>query len=136
MSRRSLNSPTYHVPIQGFSQVIVAPARGQFLFVSGLTARQADGTIVSVGDLEGQARQVLRSMQSILQYAGASLEDVVQIRTYVRDLNGWPSVEKVLREFFTEPWPASTIVQIVRLYDERQLIEMEAVALVTNSEES
>lgn len=130
MPRRSINSPAYHVPIDGFSHMIAAPARGTFLFVSGLTARTATGEIVHVGDYAGQTRQVLDNMQAILATAGASLDDVVQIRTFLRDISHWPEVEAVWHPYWGKTFPASTAVEISRLFDERQLIEMEAVALV------
>ena len=130
MPRRAINSADYRVPIQGFSQVIEAAASGRLLFVSGLTSRDADGAIVSVGDIEGQARQVLRRMAGVLKAADATLDDVVQIRTYVLDMEDWPVIEVVWREVWSEPWPASTCVEVSRLHDTRQLIEMDAVAVV------
>jgi enamine deaminase RidA (YjgF/YER057c/UK114 family) len=116
------------VPISGFSHAIRAAGGGDLLFVSGLTARTADGTIVHPGDLGAQARQVLENMRAVLREAGASLRDVVQIRTYVRDIEQWPAVQAVWPEYWGAVWPASTLVEISRLYDARQLIEMEAIA--------
>jgi enamine deaminase RidA (YjgF/YER057c/UK114 family) len=130
MPRRAINSPDYDVPIAGFSQVIVGEVGHTPLYVSGLTARTADGTIVGEGDLEAQTRQVCENMRNVLAAAGATLDDVVQIRTFVRDITQWEVLESVWRGYWGEVWPASTLVQISRLYDERQLIEMEAVALV------
>lgn len=129
MARRALNTPRYRVPIPGFSHVIQAPARGDLLFVSGLTSRAPDGAIVHVGDLGGQTRRVLENMRAVLAAAGATLDDVVQIRTFVRDVRRWPEIETVWAEYWGPVWPASTLVEIRRLYDPRQLIEMEAIAL-------
>ncbi len=129
MPRRTINSSEYRVPIEGFSQVVEAPASGRLLFVSGLTSRDEHGEIVAVGDVSGQTRQVLERMQGVLRAAGASLDDVVQIRTYVRDMDDWPAIERVWREIWSEPWPASTCVEVSRLHDTRQLIEMDAVAV-------
>ena len=129
MARRTINSPDYHVPISGFSQVVEAPASGRLLFVSGLTSRDERGDIVAVGDVAGQARQVLERMAGVLKAAGAELDDVVQIRTYVRDMEDWPVIEAVWREVWSEPWPASTCVEVSRLHDPRQLIEMDAIAV-------
>lgn len=130
MPRRSINSREYHVPLTGFSQMIAAPARGTFLFVSGLTARTADGTIVHLGDYGGQTRQVFDNMRAILATAEASLDDVVQIHIYLREIDRWPEVEAVSQEYWGTTHPASTAVQISRLWDERQLIEIEAIALI------
>ena len=130
MPRRAINSPDYNVPIEGFSQIIVGKPGFTPLFVSGLTSRTENGTIVGVGNFEAQARQVCENLKNVLEAAGATLEDVVQIRTYVRDITQWDVLESVWRGYFGDVWPASTLVQISRLYDERQLIEMEAIALV------
>lgn len=126
--RSAINSAEYAVPIDGFSQIIGQPAEGRLLFLSGLTARTADGTIVSIGDIAGQCRQVLTNMAQVLSAAGGGLDDVLQIRTYVTDISTWSLLEPVWREAWGEVWPASTLVEISRLFDERQLIEMEAIA--------
>ena len=130
MARRAINSPEYDVPIEGFSHVIVGEPGETTLYVSGLTSRTADGTIVGVGDMAAQARQVMENMRNILATAGASLDDVHQIRTYVTDISLWVSIEPVWREYWSEHWPASTLVEIARLFDERQMIEMEAIARI------
>jgi enamine deaminase RidA (YjgF/YER057c/UK114 family) len=126
MSRQALNSPDYHVPIDGFSQVVEVPAGARLLMVSGLTSRTADGTIVGVGDPTAQMRQIFENLRVILASAGCTLDDVVSIRTYVTDIGVWDQIDPVWREHWGEVWPASTLVQISRLFDERQLIELEA----------
>lgn len=130
MGRNAINSTEYSVPIDGFSQIVVGRPGTETLYVSGLTSRTADGTIVGVGDMARQARQVLDNMANILHSAGATLDDVVQIRTYVTDITQWDAIESVWRGYWGEVWPASTLVQIDRLFDERQMIEMEAIARI------
>ncbi len=130
MPREPFNSHRYHVPVPGFTQAVKAPARGTFLFISGLTARTDDGTIVAEGDIRGQTRKVLENMKAILEDAGGSMADVVRIVTYLRDSREHLAVHEVRREFFGDTPPASTTVQIGRLFDERQLIEIEATALL------
>ena len=133
MARQAINSPEYKVPLDGFSHIITAPPGLAPLYVSGLTSRRGDGEIVAVGDMRGQARQVMENMRNVLFAANATLDDVVQIRTFVTDITEWDAIEEVWREYWGDHWPASTLVQIERLYDERQMIEMEAVALVEPS---
>ena len=135
MARKAIN--TYHVPgVQsGFTQLIVGNPDHTPLFVSGITARKADGTIVGLDDYRAQTRQVCDNLQEVLGAAGATLDNVMQIRTYVRDLNEWEAIESVWTDVWGDTWPASTIVEINRLFDERQLIEMDAVALVAPSDD-
>jgi len=130
MTRDAVNSPHYDVPIEGFSHVIVGRPGETTLYVSGLTSRNEEGTIVGVGDMSAQARQVLENMKNILASAGATLDDVVQIRTYVTDITPWDAIDAVWRGYWGDVWPASTLVQVSRLFDERQMIEMEAIARI------
>jgi enamine deaminase RidA (YjgF/YER057c/UK114 family) len=128
--REAINSPDYHVPIDGFSHVIRGRTGGVPLFVSGLTARTSDGTIVAEGDAAGQLNQILTNLREILSVAGATLDDVVSIRTYVLDITAWSDLEPVMRQFWGDIWPASTLVEVRRLFDTRHLIEVESVALI------
>jgi len=131
MARHAINSARYHVPIAGFSQIIPVETDGaRLLFLSGLTSRTFDGVIVAEGDMEGQVRQIMANMSAILAEAGATLDDVVQMRTFTTDITAWSAVEVVWRDCWGETWPASTMVQISRLFDERQMIEIEAVAVL------
>lgn len=130
MPRQVVNSAQYHVPVPAFTQAVKAPANGTFIFLSGITAREADGTIVATGDIEGQTRHVLEKMKVILAEAGATMADVVKITTFVRDANDISKVSEIRRQYFGEPVPASSTVEVSRLFDPDQLIEMEAIAVV------
>jgi enamine deaminase RidA (YjgF/YER057c/UK114 family) len=85
---------------------------------------------VSEGDIEGQTRQVLQNLRAILEDAGGSLDDVMKITTYLRNREHHPRVHEIRREFFGDAPPASTTVEITGLFDTRQLIEMEAIAVL------
>jgi 2-iminobutanoate/2-iminopropanoate deaminase len=129
-ARDAVNVRSYHVPVEGFSQAIRAAARGELVFVSGLTARSADGAVGPVGDSAGQTRRILEALDDILREAGGSLNDVVRTVTYLVDINHHADVHAVRREFFGDAPPASTTVQISRLYHQDQLLEIEATALI------
>lgn len=131
MGRKVITSEQYHVPgVKGFTQAVAIPARGTLVFVSGVTARTADGTIVALGDVAGQARQCYENISGILSRAGGSLADVVRMVTYLRDIEEIWGVLEVRTEFFGDQLPASTSVEVSRLFDERQLIEVEVTALI------
>jgi 2-iminobutanoate/2-iminopropanoate deaminase len=120
----------YHVPIPGFTSFTTAQGPGRFVFVSGLTSRGAGGEIQALGDVAGQAEQILRTMRALMAEAGGTLRDIVQIRTYITDIETWPHVEEVWRRHWPERFPASTLVQVSRLFDVRQLIETDAIAFI------
>ncbi len=130
MPRDIVHCAGYSVPVRGFTQAVRAPTGGTLLFISGLTARRADGTIVAEGDVRGQAHQVYENLKIILAEAGATLDDVVRTVTYLRRIEDHPIVHGVKLEYFGDHPPASTSVQVVRLFDERQLLEVEATAVI------
>lgn len=98
--------------------------------VSGTTAMSADGP-VGGADLAAQTREVLRRIHASLTRAGATLADVVRTRVFVTDVTRWREVGAVHRQFFADVRPATTIVEIARLFDPRLLVEIEADAVVT-----
>lgn len=132
MPAEIINSPHYHVPVRGFTQAVKVGVPGAtMIFVSGLTARRPDGSIASEGDIRGQTRQIFESLKSILAEAEATLADVVRTVTYLRRMEDHAGMQEVKNEFFPAGAPPSTSIEISRLYDERQLVEIEATAIVT-----
>lgn len=121
---------SYHVPVAGFAQAVLAPAAGRMLFVSGLTARAADGSVLAVGDPAAQARVILDALRAILAEVGAGPDAVVRTVTYLVDMHHHAAVHEERLRFFGDPPPASTTVEVTRLYDPRQLLEIEATAVL------
>jgi len=72
-----------------------------------------DGTLPS--GTEAQARQALLNLQAVLRGAGSSLSKALRVTVYLTDLGDFSSVNQVYAEFFTEPFPARTAVQVAAL---------------------
>lgn len=126
--RDVVNCADYDVPFTGtFTQAVRVAAGTGLLFVSGITARDKDGTIQGAGDVAVQTDLVLRQLAQIAGAAGATLDDVVKVTVFVRDSRYMPVVRQVKHEHFGEPGPASTTVEVSGLFDPAQLIEIEAV---------
>src|SRR5580692_5950615 len=68
--------------------------------------------------------------QPALRCQIGSLTDIMQIRTYVTDIGCWPQIEPVWHRHWPGQLPASTMVQVSRLFDVRQLIETDAIAFI------
>lgn len=136
MSRRVVNSPRYDVPVREsvdqpqFTQAVVVEPGSEMIFVSGITSRGPDGELLHDGDIDAQTRQVLENLSAILEAADATMDDVVKITTFVRDAEHIRRVSRLRRQYFGEPPPASSTVEVSRLFDTRQLIEIEAIAAV------
>jgi 2-aminomuconate deaminase len=100
---------------------------GDFLFISGTSARRPDNTIEG-GDIAAQTRAVIENIRDILAAAGASLEDLVDISTFLVDMRDFAAYNAVYSEFFTYEGPARTTVAVRQLPHPDLLIEIKAVA--------
>ena len=101
---------------------------GDFLFVSGTSSRRADNTIAGVDDIRVQTRAVIENIRDILKSAGASLEDVVEVTTFLVSMKDFAGYNEVYGEFFEQHGPARTTVAVRELPHPQLLIEMRAVA--------
>ena len=103
---------------------------GELLFVSGQVAQDNDGNIVGPGDCEAQARRVMSRIRTIVEGAGATMQDVVKITTFLTDVADHPAFNKVRSETFPNSPPASSTVIVAGLVRPEFLVEVEAVVLV------
>ena len=112
---------------------------GDFVYVSGTSSRRPDNTFAGARadetgtvtlDIREQTRAVIENIADILQGAGASLKDVVQVTAYLVSMNDFGGYNEVYGEFFDESGPARTTVAVHQLPHPHILIEIQAVAYV------
>jgi 2-iminobutanoate/2-iminopropanoate deaminase len=132
MAKKQIRSSNLAEPSGHFSQAIAVPANGTLVFVSGMTARQPDGKIVGIGDVEEQTRQVCENLKAALEAAGGTLEDDCRVDVYLRNIGDRERVNKVRHKFFPVPPPASTLVEVSKLASPEFLVEISAIALVSS----
>ncbi|MCO6484849.1 MAG: RidA family protein [Saprospiraceae bacterium] len=110
---------------------------GDFLFVSGTSSRRPDNTFEGVEvdemgttrlDIRVQTRAVLNNIRDILAAAGAGLEDIVEITTYLVNMNDFGGYNEVYGEYFDVNGPTRTTVAVHQLPHPHLLIEIRAVA--------
>jgi len=100
---------------------------GDFIFVSGTSARRADDSIAG-DDIRTQTRSVIENIRDILAAAGASLADVVEVSTFLVSMDDFGGYNEVYGEFFGYQGPARTTVAVAALPHPQLLIEIKAVA--------
>ena len=110
---------------------------GDFLFVSGTSARRPDNTIAGTEvdecgtsrlDIRVQTRAVIENIRDILQSEGAQLQDVVEISAYLVDMNDFAGYNEVYGEYFGYEGPTRTTVAVHQLPHPHLLIEIRAMA--------
>ena len=130
MSKRQIQSDKIRQPSGHFSQAISVEAKGKLVFISGMTARRADGTVAGVGDIEAQTHQVCENLKAAVEAAGGTMDDICRVDVYVRNMEHFEAIHKVRREYFKAPAPASTMVEVSKFTSPDYLIEMSAIALI------
>ncbi len=110
---------------------------GDFLIVSGTSSRRADNTIAGAEvdglgtthlDIRVQTRAVIENVREILRTMRADLSDVVEITSYLVNMNDFAGYNEVYGEYFSEEGPARTTVAVHQLPHPHLLIEIRAVA--------
>jgi reactive intermediate/imine deaminase len=132
MSKQQISTANLREPNGHFSQATAIEASGRLVFISGMTARQPDGTIAGIGDIEAQTRQVCENVKNAVEAAGGTLADVCRVDVYVRNIEHFDRIHKVRREYFQAPLPASTMVEVSKMVSPDYLIEINAIAVVGN----
>jgi 2-aminomuconate deaminase len=113
-----------------------AKRAGDFIYVSGTSSRRPDDTFVGVElvdgvkvlDITAQTRAVIENIRDILVAAGAGLDDLVQVTSYLVDMADFAAYNDVYAEYFTESGPTRTTVAVHQLPHPDLLIEIQAVA--------
>ncbi|MCG5451044.1 MULTISPECIES: RidA family protein [Micromonospora] len=130
------------VPRGAFPHVKVA---GGFVFVSGTSSRRADNTFAGVDvdgfgttnlDIRVQTRAVIENVRDLLRSVGADLTDLVQVTTYLVNMNDFGGYNEVWAEFFDASGPTRTTVAVHQLPHPHLLIEIQAVALLPSGGQS
>jgi 2-iminobutanoate/2-iminopropanoate deaminase len=103
---------------------------GDLLFVSGQAAIDEHGQLVGVGDFDAQAEQAFTNLERVLEAGGSGLRAVVKVTIFLTDMSNFPKIVELRGKWFSEPYPADTIVQVAALALPELVIEIEAVAVV------
>ena len=128
-SQIQLINPPSLPTVPGYTQVVTV-AGGDLVFIAGQVALDASGAVVGVDDFFLQATQTFQNLMAALAAVGASATSLIKLTTFVTDMSQLVAF-RAARDRFLDPehLPASTLVQVSRLFRPEFLIEIEAIAV-------
>jgi reactive intermediate/imine deaminase len=123
MSKQIISTPNAPAAIGTYSQAVRV---GSTIWVSGQVALDPGTKELVAGGIEAQVRQVFENLKAIVVAAGATFDDVVKATVFLIDLSHFGLVNKVMAEYFREPYPARAAVGVSAL-PRGALVEVECI---------
>jgi reactive intermediate/imine deaminase len=112
MSKHIIATPDAPAAIGPYSQAVRV---GNTIWVSGQIPLDPETKELVAGDIEVQIRRVFDNLKAIVVAAGATFDDVVKANVYLTDLSHFGVVNRVMAEYFVEPYPARAAVGVAAL---------------------
>lgn len=103
--------------------------KGNIVYTSGQLPIVPETGELLKGNIKDVARLSLENVKAVLNEAGASLNDVVKVTVFVKDMNNFAQINEVYAEYFSEHKPARSLVEVARLPKDGD-IEIEAIAII------
>ena len=123
MSKEPMQTNKAPEAIGAYSQAIKS---GDLLFISGQIPLNPETMEVEDLSFEESAYRVISNLENICKEAGASLDDIVKLNIYLLDLGNFASLNKIMEEKFSQPFPARATVEVAGLPKD-VMIEMDAI---------
>ena len=123
MSKEPIQTKKAPEAIGAYSQAIKS---GDLLFISGQIPLNPETMEVEGSSFEESAYRVISNLENICKEAGASLDDIVKLNIYLLDLENFASLNKIMEEKFSQPFPARATVEVAGLPKD-VMIEMDAI---------
>ncbi len=124
MSKQPISTDRAPGALGPYSQAIDT---GLFIFASGQLGLDPVSGELAEG-VQEQARVALENDTAVLDAAGSSLDQVVKTTVFLQDMNDFAAMNEIYGQFFKEPYPARSAVQVARLPKDA-LVEIEVIAL-------
>src|SRR6187397_2284301 len=127
MQRTNYSSGAKWEDIVGYSRAVKIR---NTIEVTGTVAADDNSNLVGGNNAYEQTKFIIQKIETVLQRAGASLNDVVRTRMFVTDISRWEEYGKAHGEFFKDIKPCTTMVEVSKLISPEYLIEIEATAII------
>ena len=112
MSKQEIVSADAPAAIGTYSQAI---RTGNLVFLSGQIPLDPETMEVVAGDFEARARRVFENLKAVTTAAGGELKQIVKLTIFLTDLNEFATINRVMEEYFDQPYPARAAVEVAAL---------------------
>ncbi len=102
----------------------------KLFFISGQVPVNPDSAKLVEGDIKEQTRQVMENMKSIIKAAGGSVDDIVKVNAFLKDMSDFKAFNEVYKSYFNEPYPARSCVECANPVG--ALVEVEFTAVLND----
>lgn len=126
MSKTVIHTNQAPAAIGAYSQAI---RTGNTVYLSGQIPLQPETMQLAGEDFETQAHQVFKNLRAVCEAAGSNLNQIVKINAYLIDLANFATFNKVMEQYFTQPFPARAAVGVASL-PRGALVEAEAILVL------
>ncbi|MBS7458404.1 RidA family protein [Coralloluteibacterium stylophorae] len=126
MSRQAIHTEHAPAAIGPYSQ---AARIGNTVYLSGQIPLDPTTMELVEGDVAAQARQVFENLMAVCQAAGASLDRIARVGIYLTDLSQFAAVNAVMADYFAQPYPARSTIEVSALPKGAQ-VEVDAVLVL------
>jgi enamine deaminase RidA (YjgF/YER057c/UK114 family) len=107
-----------------------AKVYGNQFFIAGMTAHDGEGNVEGDGSMYDQARRTFEKIRSLVEGAGARMDDIIQLNIFVTDIKAREEVWRARKEFFTGDFPCCTLVQVSGLATPALTVEINATGFI------
>lgn len=126
MSREIIHTDNAPAAIGTYSQAVKVD---DTVYLSGQIPLVPESMELVEGDMGAQIRQVFDNLQAVCQAAGGELQHIAKLNIFLTDLSHFPTVNEIMAEYFTEPYPARAAIGVASL-PKGAGVEMDAVMVI------
>ncbi len=123
MSRKIIHASNAPRAIGTYSQAVEVDGT---VYISGQIPLCPDSMEMREGDISARIRQVFANLAAVAEAAGGNLQDIVKLNIYLTDMENFALVNKLMEEYFSEPFPARAAVGVASLPRQAE-VEIDAI---------
>jgi len=102
----------------------------KMIYVTGQIAMDKNGNVICENDIEWQTEFIFKSIENILRESNASLDDIVKVVIYVKNIWDFPKISQIRNKYLEKSKPVSTLVEISNTVKKWCDIEIDVIAMI------